>query len=775
MVCPKCGVKLPDGSKFCSACGEKLTDAVPEVQEEKKAEDVSASAAPAAPINSPKPEFVQPKKKVDSKKVIAVAIVSIIAIVVIWGLKALFSGMSGNAYVYLSGGKYELITNLNKDQTIEIASSRSSAMGDDLLAFSPDGKYIYYYTKYDTNSEAGTLCRAEYGKLKEKSNKNDKYIEIIASNVSRGFRLLKDGSVIYKNNDNTLYYFNGKESVQITKKVYDYYTDESGKLVYLSGDRSEGYTLYGMKLADIDNKIKLASNIYYVHSATDFENILYIKREDDDRQTLYVVGFSKEEEKLAENVNILARFDNKTYFTAANGAKLSLYDYVEDSYAVSDAGITQPDRADFSTPEYSYRMVYGSDLTESDLGELYTTCTKELYWYGTWTWYHSSMEEAAVERYFGGYSKDIRVATQSFIDRFADTADENGFILVTDEVKDALKEIQKYADQPEEEWQWMWLCYEKYQSGTNLDYDAYRAACDRWDEAKDRISVREVLQNKENDYTVNTLYCFEKGTLTAVNENVLKSLRYDGAIIFNTTDLITKKIKIEDVSSTYDVMKMFWIDYTADNHIILSDGTSCSMSKLAREDLEEAVSPSLRFTNKEVYMINDNDTLFRAAIRDGVVGDFSVVTDDVVFLTMDGSTLYYISEYYEKGDTVYCNLYSCDRGTVTCLAKDVVFENINLYSDGTILAYTGYRKLSGYELTMINKKGESTLIADGVRAYVRVDKSNLLYISDGDLYSYNGKEKKKVRSNVSWIWSRKSMEIDNTFDIYYYFDYGDIY
>ena len=86
MVCPKCGVKLPDGSKFCSACGEKLTDAVPEVQEEKKAEDVSASAAPAAPINSPKPEFVQPKKKVDSKKVIAVAIVSIIAIVVIWGL-----------------------------------------------------------------------------------------------------------------------------------------------------------------------------------------------------------------------------------------------------------------------------------------------------------------------------------------------------------------------------------------------------------------------------------------------------------------------------------------------------------------------------------------------------------------------------------------------------------------------------------------------------------------------------------------------------------------
>ena len=148
MFCPKCGGKLPDGSKFCSACGEKLTDVTPEVQEELKVEDASVSTVPATPINIPKPDFVQLKKKVGSKKIVAIAVAAVVVIVAILGLKTLFSGSSGdNAYAYLSDGRYELITNLNKDQTIEIASSKSDSTMANLLAFSPDGKYIYYCTK----------------------------------------------------------------------------------------------------------------------------------------------------------------------------------------------------------------------------------------------------------------------------------------------------------------------------------------------------------------------------------------------------------------------------------------------------------------------------------------------------------------------------------------------------------------------------------------------------------------------------------------------------
>ncbi len=770
MFCPKCGGKLPDDSRFCSLCGEKIVGTTPEIQTEQKAEDTPASA-PAIP----KPNFVQFKKKVGSKKIIGIAAAAIVLVVAIWGLSALFSGSgSDNAYAYLSDGKYELITNLNKDQTIEIASSKSDTTLDNLLAFSPDGKYIYYYTKYDSYSETGSLCRAEYGKLKEDSSKNDKYIEIIATNVALGFRFLEDGTVTYKSSDNTLYYFNGEEPAQITKNVSYYYTEGSGKILYATGDYSEGYTLYGATLSDIDNKIKLASNFAYVYDATDFENILYTKYEDDGTETLYVVGFEKEAEKLAESVTNLTQLDGKTYFTAENGMMLSLYDFVEDTHADADAGIKEPNRDDFSIPEYSYEMVYGSNLSESDFDELYTTCTRDLYWFGQSTWWSYSMKEA-VDINWGDETDGIHAATQSFIDKFSGSADENGYILVTDEIKAALLEIQKYADDPEKEWQWMWLCYNKYQSGTTTDYDAYNAASDKWYEAKNRISVRETLQNKENDYAVRTLYCFDKGTLTAINETVLNSKSYTGAIVFNTTDLVTETVRLENVSSAYDVRSLFAIDNEAENYIILANGTSCRMSVGAAETFAEAYGndyATLYFTNKEVYLREGNGALSMATISGGVVGDFTIVTDDAEVLSVDGSTLYYASGSYQNNDVTYCDLYSYSNGNSVRLARDIILNNINLYSDSAVLAYTGYRSYSGYELTLINSKGETTLIGDNVTQYIRVDKSTLLYISDGDLYVYNGKEKKLVRSEVDWLWSQNAMEVLHTFGWYDY-DYYD--
>ena len=83
MFCPKCGTKLPDGSKFCSACGEKLADVTSVIQEEPQVEDVSASAAPASPINIPKPDPAQLKKKFASKKIIGIAVAAVGVIVAI--------------------------------------------------------------------------------------------------------------------------------------------------------------------------------------------------------------------------------------------------------------------------------------------------------------------------------------------------------------------------------------------------------------------------------------------------------------------------------------------------------------------------------------------------------------------------------------------------------------------------------------------------------------------------------------------------------------------
>lgn len=767
MFCPQCGGKLSDDSKFCSVCGKKLIDATSEIQPKQKVDDTSVST-PMTPIRIPKSDFVQPKKKISYKIIIGIAIAFILFIVAIWGLKALFSSFSSdNAYAYISDGKYELITNLDKDQTIEISSSKSDSIMTDLLAFSPDGKYIYYYTKYDGHSGTGSLCRAEYGKLKEDSSKNDNYIEIIATDVSLGFRFLNDGSITYQNSDGTLYYFNGEDPTKIAKNVSYYFTDESEKIVYATGDYSEGYMLYGVVLSDIDNKIKLGSNLAHVYSTTDFENILYTKYEDDRTETLYVVGFAKETEKLAESVSSFAQIDEKIYFTAENGVMLNLYDYVEDTYADTDVEIKKPNRDDFSIPKYSYEMVYGPDLSENNFDELYTSCTKDLYWFGESTSGSSSMTESLDVNWGEGDKSDaIHVATQQFIDKFSATANDDGYILVTDEVKAALKKINTVAG--EEDWEWLWFCYNKYQSGTTTDYDAYNAASDKWHVAKKRISMRETLQNKENDYAVRTLYCFDKGKLTEVNENVLNTRSYTDAIIFNTTDMITETVKIENTSSADDVRSLFDIDSEVENYIILSDGKLRRVSVGAAETFAEAYDndyATLCFTNKEIYFSDGDGSLSIATITDDVISDFEIFNDNAEIMAVDGSTLYYASDPYQNNNIIYCDLYSYSNGTCTCLARDIMLTNINLYNDGVILAYTGYRNNFGYELTMINSKGETTFIGDNVTQYIRVDKSTLLYISDGDLYFYNGREKKMVRSEVDWFWSRNSMEILYTFGL----------
>ena len=760
MFCPNCGGKLPDGSKFCSMCGEKLVDAVAEVMEEPAVDVVSE---PTVPVAVPAPEFVQPKKKVNSKMIIGIAVAVVVVIAAIFGMKALFSGAgSDNAYAYVSDGKYELITNLKKDKTIEIASTKSDSPDGNLLAFSPDGKYLYYYTKYDSDNETGTLCRAEFGKLKEKTSKNDKYIEIIDTDVKISFRFLDDGSVTYQNDDNTLYYFNGEDPVQIAKEVSDYYTSESGKIVYETGNYSDGYTLYGVALNDVDNKIKLASNIEDVYSASDFDNIFYTKYEDDGNQTLYVVGFEKDAEKLVENVIGFNTIGDTEYFTAENGAKLNLYDFVEDPYAESDEDRPAPDPDNFSIPEYSYEMVYGDDLNESDFDELYTSCTEALYWFGESTWRADSMIES-LPLNWGDESDEpvaIRTATQQFIDEFADSANEDGYILVTDEVKAALKNINAAAK--EEDWKWLWLCCKKYQSGTTIDQEKYDEVYNEWYAENERVKLRKELQDEENAFDIFTLYYCGNGKVNTVSDTVIDGEIFNGGVLYNTADMITEKVKIDELYSVYDVEDLFDFEYAAENYVLLEDGSTCRMSAGAAETFAEADDDSsawLYFNGKEVFMCEEDGTMSVATISGGVVGDFSIVSDDAEILSTVDDTLYYASGMYENNDNAYYDLYSYEKGTSTCLAKDILRGDLfKLYDDGVILAYTGHRSNSGFELTMFDGKGESTLIADDVTRYIRVDKSTLLYISDGDLYVYDGKEKNMVRTDVDDVWSQNFMK-----------------
>lgn len=791
MYCPNCGTNLPEGTKFCSSCGTKVEAAAPEVKEAapevKEAPVESAQPVETAAPVSQESEMVRPRKKLDMKKLIiagvAAAVVVVIAVIAL--VIALSGGSKDAAYVYMSDGSYQLLTDLKKGEPIEIASLRSDIDEEyrygSLVRFSPDGKYVYYYTKVDEDAGTGSLNRAEFGKLKEDSKKNDKYIDVIATNVQLGFRFFNDGTLTYRNGDDALYYYNGENTSSVAKKVNNYYIDaENGRIVYtVSDDDESSQILYGILTGDLNNKIKLASNVDSVYYPDDFNSIFYTKVDEEYVQSLYVVGFEKEAEKVGDELHVISVDGDSVCFMENEGKTVSLYDYVTDSKMTADAGVTEPVRDDFAIPRYDYYMIYDYDLAESNYTDLYTSCTENLYWYGMSTWRSYSMEEALYVNWTEN-SDQIHAATQEFIDKFADRANEDGYIPVTADVKAALQKIDSCSS-GETANSWLWLCYSKEQNGYTYDYDAYYAACDAYEEAEDRIELREALKQPEYAYNLHSLYVYSQGTKTLICDNLMDYEWMDGGILYNTTDLMTEKVDMEEVHGTYDVERTFYIDYEDQNYVLPFGSTSAyQMSEEAAFTFSEAYESSyaeLTVTDNAVYMQEDNGALSVAAVTDGLVGDFSIITDDGHLIRMQGDKIYYINDTYDNNEVTYGDLYSYAEGEGTLLARDVVVSHydyydgyyvdgvrINSYEDGVILAYTDYSRY-GYELTMFNKKGEAEVVAEDVTSYVRIDASTLLLISDGDLYCYNGKEKTKLASDVDYLWCTDSM---NATVLYWY-------
>lgn len=90
-------------------------------------------------------------------------------------------------------------------------------------------------------------------------------------------------------------------------------------------------------------------------------------------------------------------------------------------------------------------------------------------------------------------------------------------------------------------------------------------------------------------------------------------------------------------------------------------------------------------------------------------------------------------------------------------------QSVSVYEDGQILASTSPYNNNGYELSTLGKKGNMSYLADDVSAYLRLDEKNLLYISDGDLYLYDGEDTELLAYDVDCMWSRKSMNTKFTY------------
>lgn len=860
MFCPKCGAQLPDGSNFCSSCGAML-DSKPAVtaQEEPAAASpapqyaAQESPAPAqyaaqenpapaqyaaqenpAPVQyeaqgNPVPQYgAQPApaaagnggaaimsgiKKIPVKFIAigAGALAAIIIIIIIIASLA-GGGKPANAYVYLSDGTFSLITNIHSDEYPEIDSVRYSKTSSNLLQFSEDGRYLYYYSKLDDSGSTGTLCRAEYGRLGLNASDNEKYIEVISKNAKLGSPVTTNGGLLYLNGNNDLYYYNGTESQKIASSIYDFSGDDKGRVIYAT---SSG--LYGVELNDIDGKKKLTSKVttLYDMDKSDFDNIIYECQNDDGTFDLRVVGFNRDDEKVAEDVNIVDMGEGGVVYYLTDGGKTLLaYDYIVDEYASQDAGITRPDEDDYRVPNYRYDALDTYNSADNYDG-IYLSLTEDVYFcyhryyndysnlYNNYYWYYRFYDydpEYADERgmtnlakwdavyeYYDNFSYDYSLEYASahdplfyseysaFINKYKSQADEDGYILVTDAIKKELNDLAytcrnfsalfkegEYTVPERDENAWLSFCYGKYESGYTID-DKYYEDLNKYYEVADRIEMRDTLKNDESyRANVSTLYRYENGTSEVIIENVLDYEWIGGALSLNTADSITKKINIDDLYWAYDAMAVFKYDYENNNPFVLSDsGKQVHMSDSAFKDYLKICCEKdgrVQFTENRVYIYNVIDGLYVANINGDTIEAFELVEGDakVDRIVTETETAYYFTDI--DGD--YGTLCSYDGKESKVIAKNVlaISYSCKYYEDGVIIAYTDYSYASG-EVSVIDAGGSMTAMADDVVYYIRVDSSNLLYVTDdGDLYHFDGSNKTRLAYDVDWVWSLNVME-----------------
>lgn len=700
MRCPRCGCEVMQGDKFCQRCGAKL-------------------------------DVVKKTKKINKKKVL-------IAGVIIVGL-GIAGGAMGftynnfskdkNAYIYFSDGSYKLLSNLKKDSSINLSDGNADGYDKEgLVTFSPDGKYVYYYSEYDTSNYSGTLYRSEVAKLSKNSERNEKYTDFIGNNIHASFKCVKDNGIVYKDTSNNLYYYNGKESVRIAKSILNYGTDGSEKIIYTvsnedaTDDRMETLRLYGISIDKPEEKKKMASDVDYIVDQGDFDNILYSKLNSEDGLDLYVVGFDKERECLGKNASTIYYQDGGIYYTAQNGNTVNLYDYVDDPKKDADKSQEKEENVYYEPLDwYCY---------EDDYDEIYTSCTQACT-------FLDNEEENTIEK----QSED---EFQAFTKKYKALENSAGYFVVNEEIKqDLIKLTEDYGEGDEDEW--LEFCFSKETESESSEEEMQEEYLN---------SLRTQLKDKANNYKLRDLCYYKDGKISTISKDVVATKGYANCFAYATKDMITNKIKLEDVNECEDVKELFKVTLNDQSCLIPYDSNldTITFTKESNEYLKDVGSDEwiyVYYVGKNVYILEYSGTLMTASVKDSKVGKFSKVAENVSYRGKSDTSYYYS---VEKDDGTYNDLYFCTDGESKLEAEDIDIDTLAVYDDGTVIVTDLGTDYDLYELSTITESGKETIIADDVSEYAKVDDKNILYISDGDLYVYNGEERKLLSIDVDYFW-----------------------
>ena len=642
---------------------------------------VPQPAPTAQSAGTPEKKSVKAKPIIITVVVIAIAALVILLIVKLVG--SLSGGVNEKSIVYQKDGTLYYMSNMDKeDSEIEIADTRDYFSNVKLL---DDGKALVYI-----DERKSELYLVQLDKLKKDSSKNDKYIEEIDSKVSQ-VRAYASDDICYLNNDGELYFYNGKEAIEIDDDV-DSIESKSGNMLYYQTYNKDGdYVLNGYNIKT-EKGDKIAKNAY-IYARGDGK--IYILADEE----LQVLDGNGKAATITEDVYSVLDIDSATgnaYVIKQETQKGKASDYVVDD-AEDYSDVKEPVKSDYfteTTPEVA--------LSEYD----YEEYIDDPDYFFDWLW----------------------------------TDDDTGMYYLYS----SNCEADVYTDKTN----WYIFDSDRYWDD---EYDYENVAYD-----KERIeNLREDLKSEDVTITKNNLYFIEGDKENLIQENVSTTGAYADAakkIVFfgelgDGDEGVS--VKISDIYSASDVQ------YQLDDAYYYAE-PSGYYYVVGTSDKQE-----VKDTPAGLYSDYDSDKIVVAYSDDA----YALTGTELVVYTVSGKSLkedktlskdaYYYGSwhddgfyYYDKADDYEGDLMKYDGGKPEQIAKDVSTYSLSINDDGSLIEIDDSNDLIYYD-----KSGKDKRIDRDVDEYSYINSKRIVYVSDGDLYVYTGKDdSQRISRNVYTYW-----------------------
>lgn len=306
MICPKCGKEVRDGAKFCGYCGAPLT----------------ASTA-----------VVSPRVRSKRKKGLLLAISLILVLIAGAAFVLNRTHSEGTAIdassdyvVVYADNSYTLIPLNNKYEKVPLGTIVCGDSSDDYVPevqFSPDGKYVFFYTT-DSNGQNIQLCRAECSKLTTDLKKNRKlYAAVSTEQFCYDLTPMENGTLLlYSEGTGQSSYFDGSRITKLPEDWYSITFDAAGNYVYWSDDaiwRVSGGDLSAAR--QIDTGID-RSSVYFL----DPDDLLYQKN-----NTVYQIDSDGTPHSIAEGFSVIYGSDDTVYYLGGPEGSFELFRWKDGS------------------------------------------------------------------------------------------------------------------------------------------------------------------------------------------------------------------------------------------------------------------------------------------------------------------------------------------------------------------------------------------------------------------------------------------------------------